>query len=186
MTLTRLLEDGSVSPTAASKFYASARIFYKTAVDYALSHLPFDDPVLTNAQFVNVSTRLESDFTQVQFFVQRYPTLLPYVSPAEQEKLCDEFTEYQTMNDIFIPHHILQEAQISEEDSSGATIRYSRVDKLWGYLSTCKDATGMLTFERIAKVARLVLCLPHSNADEERESSLLLNITRHPVVTVCF
>ena len=172
MTLTRLLEDGSVSPTAASKFYASARIFFKTAVDYALSHVPFDDPVLTNAQFVNVSTRLESDFTQVQFFVQRYPTLLPYVSPAEQ-KLCDEFTEYQTMNDISIPHHVLQEAQISEEDSSGATIRYSRVDKLWGYLSTCKDATGMLTFERIAKVARLVLCLPHSNADEERVFSLV-------------
>ena len=51
---------------------------------------------------------------------------------------------------------------------------YYRMDTLWAYLSTVKDGvSGLPTFSLLSKVAKLVLTLPHSNADEERVFSLI-------------
>jgi hypothetical protein len=176
-TLVRLLNDGSVGPEAVNKFTKSARLFFHTATAYALSHLPFDDDLLRNAQFVDWPKRLETDFTQVQYFVERYPKLCPFNDPHEQERLFLEFTEFQTLKNDFFPKHVLDEATVAESvtntDTNGSPIVYHRLDILWGFVATYKDATGMFVFPRLSVVAKLVLCLPHSNADEERVFSLV-------------
>ena len=46
---------------------------------YALSHLPFEDELLTNAQFVDMMRRSDSYFEQVQYFVERFSGLLPFL-----------------------------------------------------------------------------------------------------------
>ena len=47
------------------------------------------------------------------------------------------------------------------------------MDVIWGFLNTVKNIDGKLTFERLAKVALLVLTIPHSNAEEEQVFSLV-------------
>ena len=45
---------------------------------------------------------------------------------------------------------------------------------LWAYLGSMTDqVTGQPSFSLLANVAKLVLTLPHSNADEERVFSLI-------------
>ena len=67
------------------------RVFYESAVSYGLSHLPFDDELLKNAQFVDIKRRLEADFTQVAYFVERFSELLPYSDVKSQELLFVRF-----------------------------------------------------------------------------------------------
>lgn len=58
------------------RFYLAVRAFYVTAAEYAFANLPLDDPVLRNSQFVDFKRREQCDFSQVEFFVARYETLL--------------------------------------------------------------------------------------------------------------
>ena len=71
-----LLKDGDVTVYEEKKFYRAVRAFYQTAVQYALDHLPLDDDVIQNSQFVDIVKRLDSDINQVLFFCQRYLFLL--------------------------------------------------------------------------------------------------------------
>lgn len=48
------------------------------------------------------------------------------------------------------------------------------MDVIWAHLSAKKShITGAPRFQRLAKVAQLVLCLPHSNANSERTFSVI-------------
>ena len=55
--LQRLLEDGEISPTQTSKFYASARPFYVQAMEYALVNHLLKNELLRNDKFLNFSSR---------------------------------------------------------------------------------------------------------------------------------
>ena len=48
----------------------------------------------------------------------------------------------------------------------------NRMDLICKYLSSVKSADGTFSFSRLAKVGKLVLLLPHSNAAEERVFSM--------------
>ena len=171
----KLLDEGDIDSNASLTFFKGIRSFYHCATEYALSHHPFDDDVLLNAQFVNIQRRVTADFTQVAYFVERFPILLPFCDTKSQEQLFEQFTSYQTMHDSAIPLHIWSDAKVTEKVSSdGEDHVYYRMDTLWAYLSTVKDGvSGLPTFSLLSKVAKLVLTLPHSNADEERVFSLI-------------
>ena len=87
-------------------------------------------------------------------------------------KLEEEFLQYQTMCDSDIPIKIWEEALVKEEKDDDNNSKY-RMDVIWGYLNSVKNVDRKLTFERLAKVALLVLTIPHSNAEEERVFSLV-------------
>lgn len=70
--LTQLEDDGDISPDEVKKFFHAVRSFYTRAADYAFANLPLNDPVLQNSQFVDFKRKEESDFSQVEFFVNRY------------------------------------------------------------------------------------------------------------------
>ena len=65
----QLVEEGDVSPSQQRVFFNSVRAFYTKAMEYALQNLPLNDELLQNAAFTNVSTRLLSSFSQVEYFV---------------------------------------------------------------------------------------------------------------------
>lgn len=69
--LRKLLEDGDVSQAEVSSFYRSARAFFLKAMEYSLANLPISDALLKNAAFVNFSERESTDFSQVEYFVER-------------------------------------------------------------------------------------------------------------------
>ena len=48
-----------------------------------------------------------------------------------------------------------------------------RMDVIWGHLNTTKSADGAPRFDLLVRVALTVLCLPHSNAEEERVFSMI-------------
>ena len=47
------------------------------------------------------------------------------------------------------------------------------MDMIWHYLSNLKAVDGKNRFSRISRVAKLVLVIPHSNAEEERIFSMV-------------
>ena len=85
-----------------------------------------------------------------------------------QERLFEEFTDFQKMPKTEIPQFVWI------EPSDDQYINYCHMDIIWAYLGSMRDSlTGHLRFERLARVAKLVLTLPHSNADEERGFSFI-------------
>ena len=71
MRLRKLLEDGDISPAQRKRFYDSARAFYVRALEYAIDTLPLNDDLLSNARFIDFHSRENSNFSQVQYFVNR-------------------------------------------------------------------------------------------------------------------
>ena len=69
--ITKKLEEGDITQQVL-KFYASVRAFYETALEYALNNLPVKDELLKNAGFLNFISRENSNFNQVEYFVDRY------------------------------------------------------------------------------------------------------------------
>jgi len=147
--LRKLLDEGYISVSAQNRFLQGAIAFYESAVTYAIANLPFVDDLLKHAQFVDIKRRLDSSFTELAYFVERFPDLLPYSNLKDQELLCTQFTEFQTMQDALIPPHVWDEAKVHEkQDSSGnEVIEYHRMDILWSYLENIKDTvTGQPCF----------------------------------------
>lgn len=103
------------------------------------------------------------------FHFSRFPTLLPYGEPKEIDALCEEFTMYQLMDAL--PEEAVASALVEDEtDDSIST--HQRLDKVWDYLSKLQIC-GQAQFPKLSKVAKLVLTLPHSNAEEERVFSVI-------------
>lgn len=69
--LQKLEDEGDISHREVRIFYNAVRDFFVTAVDYAISHLPFQDELIRNAQFLKFDSRETSMFSQVEYFVQR-------------------------------------------------------------------------------------------------------------------
>lgn len=66
-----LLDDGDVSPVQVSRFFDGARCFYEKAMEYGLKSLPFNDPLLKAATFINFEQRANADPLHAEFFVNR-------------------------------------------------------------------------------------------------------------------
>ena len=183
--LQRLFREGDLSSTEKTIIFIAVWAFYVPAMEYALANLPFNNDVLKNATFAHIPSREDASFVQVKFFVSRYITkfthggkictstlhiriyiyrfnhLLPYSTPQESEQFSEEFSVYQLIEDNEIPQNIWDTATVKEDDEN----RYYRMGILWQFLSTLKMPDSSLCFERLAKVAKLILVIPHSNAE---------------------
>ena len=94
--------------------------------------------------------------------------LLNYTSPAELSELEDEFLQYQLMRESDIPESVWQLALVVDKET-----RHHRMDIIWSHMTTIKHPDGSPKFQKLARIALLVLTLPHSNAEEERVFSLV-------------
>ena len=85
-------------------------------------------------------------------------------SPEEYEELIAEYHDLQLLEKTGITS---SEMKIIEP------VKDILHDRMWHYLSTLKDCLGCPRFPRLTKVAKLILVIPHSNAEEERVFSLV-------------
>ena len=86
----------------------------------------------------------------------------------ELNKLEEEFIDYQLLGSSDIAASVWESALVADGES-----KHYRMDLVWSYSNTMKRGDGMLKFTKLSQVARLVLTLPHSNAEEERVFSLV-------------
>ncbi|CAK6982982.1 uncharacterized protein LOC117454121 [Scomber scombrus] len=151
-TLNRLLDTGNVTPQQVERLEQAALAFLVKAVEYAMEKLPLKEILLKHARFIDVQQRTECGVEDVLYFVERFVELLPYHGPQEHDELSAEFLEYQLM-DIPMP-----------QDPTTFDI-----EAFWDNMSSLKNrVTGMSRFQRLSKVAKLVMTLPHSSADAVR------------------
>jgi len=96
---------------------------------------------------------------------------LPFTTPTEVTKLSEEFIKYQLLHQEDIPTSVWEEALVvTAEDEVD---RHYRMDVIWHYIASMRCADGNLKFGRLSKIAKLVLCIAHSNAGEERVFSMI-------------
>ena len=139
-----------------------------------------------HARFVDFDHRDAAEVTDVNYFVEKYATLLKF-SPQQLDQLYDEFIKYQLLSPEDIPVHVWSTAkQMQQEldeitDEQQQSSVHTRMDVIWAFLSKMKSPDGCtLRFPNLTKIAQVVLILPHSNASEERIFSLIrLNKTSY-------
>ena len=99
-------------------------------------------------------------------YFHRYPNLLPFEEQSEFDSRTEEFSEYQLLRDSDIPDHVMGSCKTDRGDL--------KLDLLWSFIGQMKDhAENALLFLRLWKVVRLILTIPHSNAEEERVFSIV-------------
>ena len=101
------------------------------------------------------------------YYFHRYPNLLPFEEPSEFDSLTEEFNEYQLLRDSDIPDHVMESCKTDQGDL--------KLDWLWSFIGQMNDhAQNALLFPRLWKVVRLILTIPHSNAEKERVFSIVM------------
>ena len=99
-------------------------------------------------------------------YFHRYPNLLPFEEQSQFVSRTEEFSEYQLLRDSDIPDHVMESCKTDRGDL--------KLDSLWSFIRQMKDhAENALLFPRLWKVVRLILTIPHSNAEEERVFSIV-------------
>ena len=167
--LQSLYETGDISNDQKMKFFSSVKAFWTTVHKYATSKLPKDDDVIINSQWINFFQRSEAKFSQVKYFINKFPFLAE--TPSEMDVLRDEFDDYKTMKDDEIDFES-SSVDIEYRDIYGNLVKKKdyEMDKIWGLIGQLKSPTSQSTlrFFLLTRVASAVLIIPHSNADEER------------------
>ena len=91
----------------------------------------------------------------------RFSKLLPFTSAQELE----EFIDFQLMQDSNIPQCVWEESTVIVDKASGIT--HHRMDIIWHHLSSMKAPDHTYRFNRLGQIAKLVIIILHSNAQEE-------------------
>lgn len=93
------------------------------------------------------------------FFVERFPALLPQNEQETRDQAINALEmEFVKMQSFKIPTNILEE---------------ERADVQWRKISLLKGEDGLMKFSRIAQVMLGILSVPHSNAECERQFSIV-------------
>ena len=93
-------------------------------------------------------------------------SLLQHNSPQHLQEV---FVDYQLMESSEVPGAVWEAALIKNDDGT----QYFRMDIVWAHLASMSSPDGMPRFSKLEKVAKLVLTLSHSNAEEERLFSMV-------------
>jgi len=165
--LNNLVSSGDIGAEDEKRFYEEARSFFIEVFEYAVSHMAVNDELLVSAEMVYFEEREKLEPSMVQYFVQRYPNLLPFTSAKDLEELTQKVHDFATMDEEELPKSVRELANANEGGSR------LRPDIVWGHLQELTTLDGHKRFPRLSKIAMLVLTIPHSNAGEERVFSMI-------------
>ena len=134
---------------------------------------PLDDLLICNAVWVNVLDCVNTKWQHVQYLYDLFPNLMSGTS-ADDFRL--EFTDYQTLFDDDFEHVAWEEAKVLEslKADDGENLFHNRMSVLWYYIANMKIAgSNAKRFKLLPKVAKVILIIPHSNAELERLFSIV-------------
>ena len=167
--LESLFESGDIGSSQKTKFLSAVKCFWTAVYTYAVDKLPFNDEVIINSKWVNFTQRHEAKFSQVKFFLNRFPVLA--LTSPQIDTLREEFDDYKSMKETEIKLDSCT-IDIQYKDISNVLVKKKDylLDKIWGMLGQLPSPVlaSSSRFFYLTKVASVVLVIPHSNADEER------------------
>ncbi|XP_041348870.1 uncharacterized protein LOC121368275 [Gigantopelta aegis] len=151
--LRTLEEADAVSKGEIDIFFESVRRFYSAACTYIVSKCPLDSELLLCAEVADVSLRKTEQFSSVEYFVNKFPSLL---GGRKMDDLEMEFLHYQV--DTFS----------TEVTHNNVTDSLERIDTIWNNIGHLTSAGGNPKYGLLTNVMKQILVIPHSNADSER------------------
>ena len=164
-TSTRLLlcgdlEDDIVGTRKEARFFKSVRTFYETAVSKILAKFPFADDTLKDLAFLDPRNREKTTSSGLIALANRFTEF----TTDEIDDLVTEFRDYRVALDIELP-------EVSADVSAA-------LDHFWAAVAEVRSVTDSETcrFGTLARLAKILLVLPHSNADPERLFSMVRKI----------
>ena len=173
-----LLDQGDISERQKSNFYNACLEFHRTAFLYALDNFPLDDEFLKHARFLNFVDP-KCTFDSVLFVAEK---LKKYVHFTQQQlsELEQEFLLLQSITIEDMPQHALDEAVVWVDPERNS--KMYRMDVLWYHLFKMNvPGTTRSKFHNLFELVKVVLCIIHSNAEEESVSSRVRkNLTPQP------
>ena len=143
-------EKSKMKESRLCEFYNAARNFYVTSITYLRSKLPLKNDVYAHVAIINPANQLTSKFESIEFFIHRFPVLLP-----PNASLHDLRVEYNTYQCTDITSCI--------ED---------RMDKTWASISRLTEGQEPI-FKLLPQLMLNLLTIPHSSAHCERIFSLV-------------
>ena len=165
MKANTLLNEGTISERDHQSFFNACLCFHKTGFLYALDNFPLKNYFLKNARVFNILNQ-KCSFQSIQFLLEQ--DLKHYISfsPKQLLELEEEFILLQSVTLEDFTQAALSEASIRVDDN-GETVTH-RLDVLWFHLFMMKIlGTNQSKFENLFKMARVILAVVHSNAEEE-------------------
>ena len=99
--LEKLVNEGDIDGRKRDRFYQAANHFYQRAALEAISKLPLQGDTLIHARFVDFFQRESASFEDVEFFLKKYPTVLPPTA-RENQLYQEEFVEYRLLRTEYI------------------------------------------------------------------------------------
>ena len=131
--------------------------FYIVVVEEIQKRLPIKDPMFKEMTFLCPTVALGKDRNR----------------PTELAHLVKHFSKYIDVNDVAVEWRLLPHF-FSEDDTN--KMMAMDIDAMWDFIANAKDFTDELKFSNIGKLAKLVLTLPHSNAEAERIFSIVSDV----------
>lgn len=164
-----LLDDGTISQKQHDDFFHAVRAFHVAGVLYAIKWLPIEDDILKNAGVISLLNKSKFTFNSIVSLVDRFQSYLNF-SPTDMNMLESEFALYQCLQLNEISTQAKEEATIRLASVDGNELPVHRLDILWHYIDRefLVAGTQRGKFHNLVRLAKLILTLPHSNADEER------------------
>lgn len=117
--LESLFESGDIGSSQKTKFLSAVKCFWTAVYTYAVDKLPFNDEVIINSKWVNFTQRHEAKFSQVKFFVNKFPVLA--LTSPQIDTLREEFDDYKSMKETEI-----------KLDSCTIDIQYKDISNVFG------------------------------------------------------
>lgn len=143
------LEEKNVKQDRREEFFSHVVSFYQASCSYLKKKLPFTDPLLKHITVTDPSTQLNSSFTDLHYFLKKFPTLLGTASISDVQ---NEFATFQCTD---IGH-----------------ISTDRVDTTWFKIGQLKE-NGQPLFNHLPRIMLSLLTIPHSSAHCERIFSVV-------------
>jgi len=135
------------------EFYSAVRQYFVNACEYITSNLPQNEPLLLHAEIADTDKQSLAKQSSVEFFVDRFPSLIP--EGSTKDNILEQFVLYQSQN-----------IQSLVEDCK-------RIDEKWVAIGQVRNEGGSLMFHELAEFMLAILCIPHSSAHCEMVFSVV-------------
>ncbi|CAC5413355.1 KCNT1 [Mytilus coruscus] len=152
-----LSDHEELSPVVVNRFFSSVRQFYCTTVSTMIAKFPFKDKVLQTIAYLNPDTRQNVSPEDVASLSDRFLSL----SPDQKSQLEDQASDY-----ILSP-----KSDLPPYDKENTTM-----NQFWQSMAQRKIPSGQPQFDLLFQLSKVMLTIPHSNADTERTFSMLKKI----------
>ena len=159
-------EDEVEGTVVGRRFYSSVRTFYVTAVSKMLQKFPHHDKTLSDLSFLDPNNRSKCVPQAIVRLCRRF--------------LTDNSEDIDAVSEEFRAFLVAPNERLPSYDSAAE----NALDRFWSEMekqktiTTCGltddvDPTSSLAYSNLARLAKVVLVLPHSNADPERLFSMV-------------